>query len=91
MTGLDIPFAAEVQAGVQATYVQPLASGATLTYYLSAHYQDEAEMSPFDPNAVATGVARHPTFTQMEDRTIDASVTYTSSTKSITQHCLGKI
>ena len=55
LTGLDIPFAAEVQAGVQATYVQPLAS-ATLTYYLSAHYQDEAEMSPFDPNAVATGL-----------------------------------
>ncbi|MBA58123.1 MAG: TonB-dependent receptor [Gammaproteobacteria bacterium] len=91
LTALDIPFAAEIQAGIQATYVQALASGATLTYYLSAHYQDEAEMSPFDPNAVATGIARHPTFTQMEDRTlVDASVTYTSADEKYYAALFGK-
>lgn len=77
LTGLDIPFASEYQMGVQATYVQPLSSGATISYYLSAHYQDDAETSPFDPNAAAAGVARHPTYTQIESRTlVDLNVTY---------------
>ena len=49
------------------------------SYIVGVHYQDEAETSPFDPNAVNTGVARHPTFTQMEDRTlVNANVTYES-------------
>lgn len=79
LSSLDIPFASEIQVGAQATYVQPLKSGATITYYLSAHYQDDAEMSPFDPNAASTGVVRHPTYTQLESRTlVDLNVTYTS-------------
>ena len=86
MSGLDVPFAVELQLGLRATYVQPLASGADLTWFLSAHYQDEAETSPFDPNA-AQGlnpgfpgqVARHPTFTRLEERTlVDLSITYNS-------------
>ncbi len=84
LTGLNVPFAAEYQVGMQATYVQPLASGATISYYLSAHYQDEAETSPFDPNAAdgdnaafAGKTARHPTYTQIESRTlVDFNVTY---------------
>jgi iron complex outermembrane recepter protein len=80
LSSLDIPFASEVQAGVQATYIQDLSSGASLTYWLSAHYQSEAEMSPFDPNAAARGTARHPTYSQMESRTLlDFNVTYTSA------------
>ncbi len=91
LTSLDIPFASEVQAGVQATYLQPLASGATLTWYLSAHYQDDAEMSPFDPNAVATGVARHPTYTQLESRTlVDVNLTYTSPDEKYYATVFGK-
>ncbi len=91
LTSLDIPFASEYQVGLQATYTQALPSGATLTYYLSGHYQDEAEMSPFDPNQVAVGVARHPTFTQMESRTlVDASVTYTSSDEKYYATLFGK-
>ena len=78
LSSLDIPFASEVQVGAQATYIQTLTSGATITYYLAAHYQDEAEMSPFDPNAVGGNTARHPTYTQLESRTlVDLNVTYT--------------
>lgn len=85
LTSLDVPFASELQVGAQATYVQSLSSGATITYYLSAHYQDDAEMSPFDPNAAggtnpkfAGSVARHPTYTQLESRTlVDLNITYT--------------
>ena len=78
LSSLDIPFASEVQVGAQATYIQTLTSGATITYYLGAHYQDEAEMSPFDPNAVGGNTARHPTYTQLESRTlVDFNVTYT--------------
>ncbi|MFT7220101.1 MAG: iron complex outermembrane receptor protein, partial [Candidatus Azotimanducaceae bacterium] len=84
LTSLDIPFASEVQLGMQATYVQSLSSGATISYYLSAHYQDDAETSPFDPNAAAGTnaafagkTARHPTHTQIESRTlVDLNVTY---------------
>lgn len=73
----DIPFASEYQVGIQATYVQPLSSGATISYYLSAHYQDDAETSPLDENAVGAGVVRHPTNTQIESRTlVDFNVTY---------------
>ena len=87
LSGLDIPFASEYQIGAQATYVQPLASGASITYYLSAHHQDDAETSPFDPNAAVGGnaafpgaTARHPTHTQIESRTlVDASITFTDS------------
>ena len=87
MSSLDIPFAAELQYGLQAIYNQPMGSGATMTYYLSLHYQDETETSPFDPNAAqgvnpgfAGTVARHPTFTQIEERTlVDLSVTYNSA------------
>lgn len=80
LSGLDVPFAAEVQAGVQATYIQPLASGATLTYYLAGHYQDDSELSPFDPNAAGRGEVRHPTHTQFESRTlVDFNVTYTDA------------
>lgn len=80
LTGLDIPFASEYQVGAQATYVQPLSSGATITYFLSAHFQDDAEMSPFDPNAVEKGVARHATYTQLESRTlVDLNITFTDA------------
>lgn len=89
LKSLDIPFAAKWQIGLQGTLDQPLDSGATLTYTAGLHYQSEAETSPFDPNA-ATGlnpkfpgrVARHPTYTQMESRTlVDANITYTSETE----------
>jgi len=86
MTDLDIPFASEWQIGLQAIFDQPLGNGGVLTYIAGMHYQTDAEMSPFDPNA-AQGVnpsfpgtvARHPTYTQLEERAlVDANITYTS-------------
>mgnify|MGYP001342853633 CR=1 FL=1 len=89
MSDLDIPFASKWQVGLQASYDQALNNGAVITYTAGAHFQTDAEMSPFDPNA-ATGVnpafpgtvARHPTYTQLEERTlVDANVTYTSASE----------
>ena len=86
MSDLDIPFASKWQVALLGTYDQPLNNGATLTFVASMHHQSDAEMSPFDPNA-ATGVnpkfpgsvARHPTYTQLEERTlVDANITYIS-------------
>ena len=86
LTDLDIPFASNWQVGGQITYDHPLGNGGHMTFAASVHYQSDAEMSPFDPNA-ATGtnpkfagnVARHPTYTQLAERTlIDAAITYNS-------------
>ncbi len=81
LTSLSIPFAAEWQIGAEMLYDMPLANGGTVTFVATLHYQAEAETSPFDPNAVALAnpVARHPTHTQMEERTlINANITYSS-------------
>jgi iron complex outermembrane receptor protein len=108
LTKLDIPFAAEWQLGLEATYDQVLGNGATITYSAGVHYQSEAETSPFDPNA-ATGlnpiagaapagsatpfnvIARHPTYTEMEERTLlDANITYTSANEKYYATLWGK-
>ena len=89
MSDLDIPFASEWQIGLQASYDQVLDSGAVLTYTAGAHFQTDAEMSPFDPNAAQGvnpsfpgNVARHPTYTQLEERTlVDANITYTAASE----------
>ena len=86
LTVLNIPFLPEWQIGLQAIYDQPLANGGGITWIAGLHHQSEAETSPLDPNAAQGGniafsgpVARHPTLSQMEKRTlVDANVTYTS-------------
>jgi iron complex outermembrane receptor protein len=99
LTDLDIPFASEWQIGLQGIFDQTLGNGATLTYTAGLHFQTDAELSPFDPNA-ATGlnpitgaapagsdtpynkVARHPTYTALQERTlVDANITYTSASE----------
>ena len=98
LTDLDIPFASEWQLGGRAIYDQPLGNGGTMTYAVSFHYQSDAEMSPFDPNA-ATGTnpkfsgatSRHPTYTQLEERVLlDANVTYTSPDERWSVTAFGK-
>ena len=80
LSGLDIPFSPKWQTYLEASYDQNLANGGSLLWIVNAHYQDEYELSPFDPNAVSTGVARHATFTQSESRTlVNANVTYMSA------------
>ena len=77
LTDLDVPFAAKWQIGLEANYDQSLGDRGSLTYTVGANWQDESETSPFDPNAAAVGIARHPTFTQIEDRTlVHANITY---------------
>ncbi len=87
LTSLDIPFASKWQVGGQAIFDQDLPNGGSITYNLGLHHQSDAEMSPFDPNAAtgtnpkfgATPLARHPTYTQLESRTLlDANITYTA-------------
>lgn len=78
LTNLDIPFSPEWQLSAEAIYDMSLSHGGMIQWVAGVHYQSKAETSPFDPNAVNTGVARHPTFTQMESRTLlHANVTYT--------------
>jgi iron complex outermembrane receptor protein len=98
LTSLDIPFASEWQLAGQVIYDQDLSSGAGITYVVGVHYQDEAEMSPFDPNA-ATGTnpkyaaptAAHAFATQMESRTlVDAAITYTSPDRRYFVSLFGK-
>ncbi len=79
LTDLSIPFASELQIGAEASYDQELPNGGSLRWVVNIHYQDEAETSPFDQLAVSVGTARHPTFTEIEERTLlNANVTYTS-------------
>ncbi len=79
LTSLSVPFAAEYQFGLEGNYDVSLSNGGNIQVTAGLHYQDEAETSPFDPNAAAAGVARHPTNTQMEDRTlVNANITYFS-------------
>lgn len=78
-SSLDVPFSAPVQFNIDATYEWPLNNGGNLSLNVNANYQDEAEGSPFDTNAavVIPAVIRHPTNSQIEERTIvNASVTY---------------
>ncbi len=86
LTDLNIPFLPEWQIGLQAIYDQPLANGGAISWIAGLHHQSEAETSPLDPNAAQGGniafsgpVARHPSLSQMEKRTlVDANVTYSS-------------
>jgi len=79
LSGLDIPFSPKWQAYLEASYDQALPNGGSLLWIANGHYQDDYELSPFDPNAVKNGIARHPTYTQAESRTlVNANVTYMS-------------
>jgi len=80
-SNLDIPFAPEWQVGLDLTYDQDLGNGGVVTYNINGNYQDEAETSPFDPNAAENDIVRHPTNTQIEERTlINAAITYRDPT-----------
>ncbi len=81
LSNLDIPFASKVQFGFEGLYDYGLANGGSLTFVASVHYQSKAETSPFDENAAsaAVPVARHPTNTEMQARTLlNANITYRS-------------
>ncbi|MCC5885323.1 MAG: TonB-dependent receptor [Gammaproteobacteria bacterium] len=91
LTGLDIPFSPKWQLAGELMWDQNLGNGGTLQWVGGVHYQSSAETSPFDPNAVAVGVARHPTFTAMESRTlVHANITYMDPTERYHVSLFGK-
>lgn len=96
LSGLRVPFSPEMTYGLAATYFQDLASGATITYNLNMHYQDDAETSPFPANAQGADAAGNPiirqkAFTQMEERTlVNGYITYSAGDKGLEISVYGK-
>jgi len=96
LSGLRVPFSPEMTYGLAATYFQDLASGATITYNLNMHYQDDAETSPFPANAQGPDgsgnpIIRQKAFTQMEDRTLlNGYITYNAGDKGVEISVYGK-
>ena len=78
-SSLDIPFVSPLQLYLSATYDVPLGNNGFLALNLNVNYQDGAEGSPFDTLAAVEtpAVIRHPTNTQIEERTfVNASATF---------------
>lgn len=96
LSGLRVPFSPEMTYGLAATYFQDLPSGATITYNLNMHYQDDAETSPFPANAQGADSAGNPiirqkAFTQMEERTlVNGYITYSAGDKGLEISVYGK-
>ena len=96
LSGLRVPFSPELTYGVAATYFQDLASGASITYNLNMHYQDDAETSPFPANFQGADAQGNPiivqkALTQMEDRTLlNGFITYNGADNGIEISVYGK-
>jgi iron complex outermembrane receptor protein len=81
---------------VAATYYQALASGSSLTYNASVHYQSEYETSSFPANAQGADSSGVPIiiqkeFTQVDKRTLlDAFITWTSANQNWDVSIYGK-
>jgi iron complex outermembrane receptor protein len=93
---LDPPFSPKWNFGVAATYYQALASGSSLTYNASVHYQSEYETSSFPANAQGADSSGVPIiiqkeFTQVDKRTLlDAFITWTSANQNWDVSIYGK-
>ena len=82
LTSMDVPFSPELTMGIGLTYDLPLASGATMVFNLSAHYQDEFATASFPANyqgADSSGnpIIRQKQNTSSEERTlVDGYIKY---------------
>jgi iron complex outermembrane receptor protein len=82
LSSLEVPFSPELNYGIAATYDQSLASGASITYNLSSHYQDSYETMPFPANgqgldASGNFILKQKANTDGQERTIvNGSITY---------------
>ena len=82
LTSMDVPFSPELTMGIGFTYDLPLASGATMIFNLSAHYQDEFATASFPANyqgADSSGnpIIRQKQNTSSEERTlVDGYIKY---------------
>ena len=96
LSGLRVPFSPELTYGVAATYFQDLASGASITYNLNMHYQDDAETSPFPANFQGADAQGNPiivqkALTQMEERTlVNGFITYNGADNGLEISVYGK-
>jgi iron complex outermembrane receptor protein len=95
-SALSPPFSPELNFGLGLTYFQGLASGGSLTYNASLHYQDEYETSSFPANAQGADSSGVPIiiqkqFTQVEERTlIDAFITWENANQALNLTLYGK-
>ena len=65
-SGYQLPFSPELSWGLSMTYDQELSSNGSLTYNVTANYQDEAQTQPTNP-----------IYSQLQDRTlVNANVTW---------------
>ena len=65
-SAFHLPFSPELSWGLSMTYDQELAANGSLTYNVTANYQDEAQTQPTNP-----------IYSQLEDRTlVNANVTW---------------
>ncbi len=79
LSGMDVPFSPEWNAGLALTYYYELGNGGTLTFNGSVHYQDDMETQPYPADAQPEGVLKTKAFTQVEERTlVDAYVGWDS-------------
>ncbi len=96
LTSMDVPFSPELTMGIGATYDLPLASGATLIFNLSAHYQDEFATASFPANyqgADSNGdpIIRQKQNTSSEERTlVDGYVKYVDPNERFEVTAYGK-
>ena len=84
LSGLEVPFSPELNYGLGVSYFQDLSSGATITYNVNMHYQDDAQTSSFPANfqggTAANPVIKQKGNTQIEERTlVNGYITYTGT------------
>ena len=96
LTSMDVPFSPELTMGIGATYDLPLASGATLIFNLSAHYQDEFATASFPANyqgADSNGdpIIKQKQNTSSEERTlVDGYIKYIDQNERFDVTAYGK-
>jgi iron complex outermembrane receptor protein len=84
LSSLEVPFSPELNYGLGVSYFQDLSSGATITYNVNMHYQDDAQTSSFPANfqggTAANPVIKQKGNTQIEERTlVNGYITYTGT------------
>ena len=95
-SSLPVTFSPKVTAGATATYIQDLASAASLTYSINAHYMSQFETNPFPANAQGADAAGNPIVipkanTQGQARTLlNANLTWRSSSEKLELTLYGK-
>ncbi len=95
-SGLPVPYSPNVTAGATATFIQNLASAASLTYSVNMHYMSEFETNPFPANAQGADANGNPivipkALTQGQSRTLlNANLSWKSASDKLELTLYGK-